>query len=190
MTIKDFMDFNLTYKIEEVNFQPIIVIGKITPGYRGPNTKEYTGKITRCFLTDEAYRLVYEIEEECIKDILDIPLKDIDEDTKKILDKIIKKQEEYYLRHTTTEEDIYGPKELRRETPEQFEARTGKPWGDGNAVYMQAGIKDYFEIISYREAKLLMEACKNNKPPLPYIVYCANSDAGIPRDFYDTCEKE
>ena len=180
----------LIYKIKEIDLQPVIVFSVITPGYRGPNVKEYIGKIKRCLLSNEAYRLFYEIEDECIIDFLDIPLKDIDEETRGICDKVIKLQEEYYLHHRITEKDLYGPKESRRETPEQFQARTGKPWKDGNAVYMQTGKNDYFEIKSYREAKLLMEACKNNKPPLSYIVYCANSDAGIPRDFYDTCGGE
>jgi len=176
----------MTYKIKEIDGEPAIDFGAVSDGY------VYIGKIPNCVFENNVYHVLYDTERGNVKyhDVLHISSDDIDEDTKKILDKIIKRQEEYHLHRITTEQDIYGPDESQRETPEQFKARTGKPWGDGNAVYMQTGKNDYFEIKSYREAKLLMEDCKNNKPPIAYIVYCANSDAGIPRDFYDTCEKE
>jgi hypothetical protein len=63
-----------------------------------------------------------------------------------------------------------------RETPEEFENRTGRPWSDGPAVYMRIGKNDW-RMVSYREAKFTAECCEGD---IPCRIYCANSDAGIP----------
>jgi len=63
------------------------------------------------------------------------------------------------------------------ETPEQFETRTGAAWKNDSAVYMQIG-KNRFRVKPYYEAKLDAECCEIDKHP--YIIYCANSDDGIP----------
>jgi uncharacterized protein YbaR (Trm112 family) len=69
-----------------------------------------------------------------------------------------------------------------RETPEEFEARTGKPWSDYSAVYMRIGENDW-KIKSYREAKKDAIYCKTDG--VAYIILCANSDSGIPRRQYE-----
>jgi hypothetical protein len=71
-------------------------------------------------------------------------------------------------------DNVFEKKE--RETPEEFENRTGKPWGDDSAVYMRIGKNDW-RIKSYREAKFDAECCQMDTP---YKIYCSNSDAGIP----------
>jgi hypothetical protein len=65
-----------------------------------------------------------------------------------------------------------------RETPEEFENRTGRPWADDSAVYMKVGDNDW-RIVSYREAKLTAMCCEGD---VPCRIYCANSDAGIPKN--------
>jgi len=64
-----------------------------------------------------------------------------------------------------------------RETPEQFHDRTGKAWTEESAVYMQIRNNE-FRIKSFREAKLDSKCCEMDK--VPYIIYCANTDDGIP----------
>jgi hypothetical protein len=64
-----------------------------------------------------------------------------------------------------------------RETPEEFENRTGRPWADDSAVYMKIGMNDW-RMKSYREAKKDAIYCKMDG--IPYIILCANSDSGIP----------
>jgi hypothetical protein len=65
-----------------------------------------------------------------------------------------------------------------RETPEEFENRTGRPWADGSSVYMKIGKNDWW-IKTYREAKFDAECCHGD---VSYIIYCANSDSGIPEN--------
>jgi hypothetical protein len=66
----------------------------------------------------------------------------------------------------------------RRETPEKYRSRTGRRWGDDSAVYMRTG-KNGWRILSYREAKSHIRFCKTQS--VPCKIYCANSDAGIPK---------
>jgi hypothetical protein len=73
--------------------------------------------------------------------------------------------------------DVMEKKE--HETPEEFENRTGRTWGDYSAVYMRVGENDW-RIMTYREAKSTAECCRMDNTP--YQIYCANSDAGIPED--------
>jgi hypothetical protein len=65
-----------------------------------------------------------------------------------------------------------------RETPEEFESRTGRPWSDDSAVYIKVGENDW-RMVSYSEAKFAAECCEKDK--VPYRIYCANSDAGRPK---------
>jgi hypothetical protein len=65
----------------------------------------------------------------------------------------------------------------QQETPEEFENRMEKPWKDDSAVYMQVG-KNEWRIMTYREAKFVVECCRADN--VPYKIYCANSDTGIP----------
>ena len=67
-----------------------------------------------------------------------------------------------------------------RETPEQFNARKGHKWGDESGVYMRIG-KNEWRLKTYREAKKDAKCCKMDK--VPYKIYCANTDAGIPEEF-------
>jgi hypothetical protein len=64
-----------------------------------------------------------------------------------------------------------------RETLEEFENRTGRPWADDSAVYMQVE-KNEWRLMSCREAKFGAECCRMDN--VPYKIFCANSDAGIP----------
>jgi hypothetical protein len=64
-----------------------------------------------------------------------------------------------------------------RETPEEFENRTGKPWIDDSPVYMRVS-KNEWQMMSYREAKITAKCCRMDN--VRYIIYCANSDSGIP----------
>jgi hypothetical protein len=64
------------------------------------------------------------------------------------------------------------------ETPEEFENRAGRPWSDDSAVYMRVG-KNGWRTASYREAKFAAECCEGG---VPCRIYCANSDAGVPKD--------
>ena len=65
-----------------------------------------------------------------------------------------------------------------RETPEEFFARTGKRWNDHSAVYMRIGEDGTFRIKSYLKAGYDIDHCERYH--IPYEVYCANSDNGIP----------
>jgi hypothetical protein len=65
-----------------------------------------------------------------------------------------------------------------RETPEEFEARTSKPWNDHSPVYMRVA-KNGWCIMVYWEAKQFAEWCRIDK--IPFQMHCANSDAGIPK---------
>jgi hypothetical protein len=71
--------------------------------------------------------------------------------------------------------DVVEKKE--RETPEEFEARTGRPWDDHSAVYIKIGRNDWI-IKTYREAKQTARYCRRGD--VPYQLYLANSDAGMP----------
>jgi phage FluMu protein Com len=66
-----------------------------------------------------------------------------------------------------------------RETPEEFENRTGRPWADDSAVYMKVG-KNEWRIMTYREAKNTAECCRMDN--VPYQIYCSDSDTGIPEN--------
>jgi hypothetical protein len=65
-----------------------------------------------------------------------------------------------------------------RETPEEFEDRTGRPWNDDSAVYMKIGNNEW-RIKSCRKAKRDAGYC--NIDGVPYVILCSNSDAGIPK---------
>jgi hypothetical protein len=71
-------------------------------------------------------------------------------------------------------QNVFEKKE--RETPEEFENRTGRLWADDSAVYMKIGMNDW-RIKSYREAKRDGGYC--GMDGVPYIIFCANSDSGI-----------
>ena len=79
------------------------------------------------------------------------------------------------------QKELFRAEKPERETPTQFKRRTGKPWGNNNGVYMRIG-KNEWRLKTYREAKFYAKCCKMDN--VPYIIYCANSDAGIP------CEKK
>jgi hypothetical protein len=64
------------------------------------------------------------------------------------------------------------------EIPEDFWYRTGRPWADDNPVYMRVNKNDW-RVLSYREAKFIAECCKRDN--IFYRIYCANSDAGMPK---------
>jgi hypothetical protein len=64
-----------------------------------------------------------------------------------------------------------------RETPEEFKGRTGREWADGSGVYIKIGKND-FRLKTYREAKFDAACC--DMDGVPYVILCANSDAGIP----------
>jgi hypothetical protein len=64
-----------------------------------------------------------------------------------------------------------------RETPEEFKGRTGREWADGSGVYMKIGKND-FRLKTYREVKFDTACC--DMDGVPYVILCANSDAGIP----------
>ena len=70
-----------------------------------------------------------------------------------------------------------------RETPEGFEARTGRPWNDDSGVYMQAGKEGKWALMTYSEAKCFAARLDDDDGffgSIPYQIYCANSDAGTP----------
>jgi hypothetical protein len=64
------------------------------------------------------------------------------------------------------------------EIPEDFKDRTGRPWADSFPVYMKVNKNDW-RVLAYREAKFIAECCKRDG--VFYRIYCANSDAGIPK---------
>jgi hypothetical protein len=63
------------------------------------------------------------------------------------------------------------------ETPEEFNDRTGRPWKDDSAVYMWVD-GDEWRMRTYRDAKFEAGCCRTDN--VPYKIYCANSDTGIP----------
>jgi hypothetical protein len=62
-----------------------------------------------------------------------------------------------------------------RETPEEFKSRTGWKWDDCSGVYIKIGKNDW-QLKTYREAIFDVACCDD----VPYMILCANSDAGIP----------
>jgi len=73
----------MEYKIKETDSQFVIIFNEATPD-------EYTGKIPYCVFIGDTYHVPYDIEKGNIKyhDVIHIPIKNVDEDTKRILDKI------------------------------------------------------------------------------------------------------
>jgi hypothetical protein len=71
--------------------------------------------------------------------------------------------------------DVFEKKE--RETPEEFENRTGNPWMDDSAVYMKLGMSEW-RVMQYYEAKAIVANHRHYN--ISHQIYCANSDAGIP----------
>jgi hypothetical protein len=67
---------------------------------------------------------------------------------------------------------------LDRETPKEFEDRTGRPWADDSAVYIKVG-KNTWRMVCYSEAQFISMCCEDG---VSCKIYCANSDAGIPKN--------
>jgi len=79
----------MKYEIKEIDGEPVIDLGAVSDGY------VYIGKISNCVFENNVYHVLYDTGRGNVKyhDVLHIPLDDTDEDTKKMLDKIIKMQE-------------------------------------------------------------------------------------------------
>jgi hypothetical protein len=89
----------------------------------------------------------------------------------------LKADKEYEIPYCPVCDSSEVVEKLERETPEEFENRTGRPWGDDSAVYMKINKSDW-QIRPYWQAKRYVRFCDAHD--LPCIILCANSDSGIP----------
>jgi len=100
----------MKYELREIDSRIVVVIF-ITDINNPPSfEKEYICEIKGCNYANGTYYIFHEIEDEGNKvmDCLTLPIKDMDTDTAELCYKARKLQEEYYLHHITTEEDIFG----------------------------------------------------------------------------------